>query len=504
MFCGQCGSKLDNEAKFCQVCGNAISIKKEVNLSKEEDSGVLSRSSDHQEPSLLNSTSASDEQLLRLFVGGKKQDYYLHKWSKKDYTWNWAAFIFGVFWLGYRKMFTPIFIMLGIFMVIDLGMALLGIEDTYQSNAIGIGVGCTLGILGNSLYRHHANKNIHKMKGYYQDPAQLQHNIKLKGNGSWTGVFLTLGLFALYLVVTMVIFTYIPSINQSQEALLVNASRQTSDVEDSQSIIEEEILDLIQENTRALESEDQEKYMSMIHKNSDISLYEQTKETIESLFDYYDIAYDIRDIEFLSVTDEQVKVRLTQTTTLLEGGDDFRDNDSILIHTFKPQDGTWKFSTSEVESVSYFDETNRDQTLEDAVPAAFDYFVLEAPDMFGFYETQDIDVNNDGLLETVTFTGGTDEDDSYSNSNVEITVEFKDGSRASTTVSADNAPVLYLYDIEQDGWMELFYETGYRVFGTDIYRFTPDGLEYDTTLSGRIEEFSPYQVTTSEEFYTFD
>ena len=64
----------------------------------------------------------SFESDLMKFVG-KKYPYYDAKWQKsKDNkpAWNFAAFFFSAFWLGYRKMYMPLAIMIGLFFLIDL------------------------------------------------------------------------------------------------------------------------------------------------------------------------------------------------------------------------------------------------------------------------------------------------------------------------------------------------------------------------------------------------
>lgn len=362
MFCGHCGSKLDSGAKFCQDCGKGVPIRNESNGSynEEKSSIVLSKKSDSVSTPITDSQVNHPDRndgLLRTFVGEKKEDYYLNKWSKGEQTWNWAAFFLGIFWLGYRKLYVPIFVMLAIFLVIDVVFALVGINDTYESNAIGIGVGLTLGFLGNYLYRQQANKKISRLQVQYRDYDQLRHNVKLSGGGSWAGAFAAIGLFVGYLAVSMFIITYVPAVTGSSETEFVNVSRTTSSLEDPQEItqadIEDEIIEIIQHNIKALENEDQDEYMSMLVEGSD--QYEQTQDMIINIFENYDLAYDISDIEFISVTEEEVKVRVTQTTTKLEGAD-FRDNESILIHTLNHHGGDWKFYEGEIESVSYFDE----------------------------------------------------------------------------------------------------------------------------------------------------
>ncbi|MGE6487471.1 DUF2628 domain-containing protein [Paenisporosarcina sp. NPDC076898] len=499
MFCIHCGAKQNIGAKFCQSCGKGISEQKETDGMKKKSRRSLLRSSEHTTSNDLE----NNHELLRQFVGAKEADFYLQKWSKGNQSWNWAAFFLGVLWLGYRKMFKSIFIMLGIFLLIDVVVALLGINDNYLSSSIGIVVGITLGIWGNHLYKQHAIKSIDSLKERYKETDLLDHEIQLRGGGSWKGVVASFGLIISYIILMMVIVTFIPSINSSEEIQDDETLETSISEEDLQEGIKADIINLVEQNIQSLENEDIEEYMSMIYNSSDSSVYNQTQEMLEEMFDSYDLSYDIGQIEFLSVSDEEVTIRLTQITTLI-AGEEFRDNESVFIHTLKPQEGLWKFFETEVETVHYYEEDSVSTPDNGSATYESNYIAFKAPEMFDFFFSEKIDVNNDGTLETVIFNGGPQEGDSYSNGSVEIIVEFEDGGRTPISVVADDAPVLYLYDLDQDGWMELFYETGYRGDTVDLYQFFPDGLEYSTTLVGSIEKFNPYEVITNEDTYFFN
>jgi len=426
-----------------------------------------------------------DNHLLRFFIGEKKQHYYIRKWSKGVNSWNWAAFFFSLFWLGYRKMYKQVLLIIGVFLVIDLAVTLLGIDNTIPNSVIGLASAFTFGITGNNFYRLHALKKIREMMhGSIIDPNLLQKEIQLSGGVSWKGVFTTLGLFVVYVSIAMTIFTFVPSINKTTE---------------THYDIEFEVIELLENNIQALESENIDEYMSMLNRDDD----EQTQQMLIEIFENFDLAYEMSDYEFLSISEKEIKVRITQTTTLVKG-ENFRDNESIIIHTLREQKAKWKFFESEVESISYLDEDKSIQNNSDILSNESTYITLQAPSMFEFIVTEEIDVNNDGALETVSFKGGSEESYVYLNENVEIIVEFDTGEISSLNVSAENAPTLYLYDIDQNGWMEVFFETGARLTGTEMYQFTSDGLGHSTTLNGSVEKFNPNEVITSEGNYIFD
>ena len=52
--------------------------------------------------------------------------------------------------------------------------------------------------------------------------------------------------------------------------------------------------------------------------------------------------------------------------------------------------------------------------------------------------------------------------------------------------------------------MEVLFETGYRVYGIDLYQFTPDGLEYVSTIAGSLLELRPNEIITNEDTYQYD
>lgn len=69
----------------------------------------------------------AEKEKFEAFVGEKKKDFYLIKWQK-DNSWNWAACLLTIFWLGYRKMLKPVaYIILG-FLVIDIIILFIGID----------------------------------------------------------------------------------------------------------------------------------------------------------------------------------------------------------------------------------------------------------------------------------------------------------------------------------------------------------------------------------------
>ena len=107
------------------------------------------------------------EQDRALFVGAKYASYYQAQFEKitpkKQYAgFNIAAFFLGLVWLFYRKMYRYGFMAIGLIVVIGMVEILLGIE----SSGANIGLAVAFGMFGNTLYRHHVDQQIAKVRQF--------------------------------------------------------------------------------------------------------------------------------------------------------------------------------------------------------------------------------------------------------------------------------------------------------------------------------------------------
>ena len=80
--------------------------------------------------------------------------------KKQMAGFNIAAFFLGVVWLFYRKMYSYGFMAIGLIVVIGIVEIFLGIE----SSGANIGLAVAFGMLGNTLYKHHVDKQIAKIR----------------------------------------------------------------------------------------------------------------------------------------------------------------------------------------------------------------------------------------------------------------------------------------------------------------------------------------------------
>lgn len=141
---------------------------------------------------------------LAEFVGEKKRDFYFKKW-KKDNSWNWAACLLTIFWLGYRKMLKPVaFIVLG-FLAIDIITLFAGIDGAIISRGLGYGLAGALGVTGNMFYRKHAEKQVQEVEQLPISEEEKMHELRKRGGTSKKGAFLAVLMFAGYLVIAIVL-----------------------------------------------------------------------------------------------------------------------------------------------------------------------------------------------------------------------------------------------------------------------------------------------------------
>ncbi|WP_440894682.1 DUF2628 domain-containing protein [Amphibacillus sp. Q70] len=188
MFCSNCGKENEENAKFCIGCGKELM------------------------PVTDEKTDSTEEQVWSDFVG-KNYDYYKYKWAQKDDparapSWNWAAFLLGIFWLGYRKMYKPIFILIGVFLIGDLIEILTGYHDLAVHAATYLPMICyvMVGIYGNALYYKHAQTQIARARESYDD-----NMVKYTGGTSGKGVAGAIGILAGYFIIFTILLSIFTS-----------------------------------------------------------------------------------------------------------------------------------------------------------------------------------------------------------------------------------------------------------------------------------------------------
>lgn len=136
-----------------------------------------------------------DNERMRLFIR-TNTDFYMNKWAdieEKREKWNWAGFLGGLFWLGYRKMYLYSFAVLGIL------LAYYSLTKTNAfDNIIGIVLAVLLGLNGNYLYYLHARSRIKKIVSLHLPEDEEKRLIQVSGGTSWIGVALVVSFVIAY------------------------------------------------------------------------------------------------------------------------------------------------------------------------------------------------------------------------------------------------------------------------------------------------------------------
>ncbi|MBD2040251.1 hypothetical protein [Microcoleus sp. FACHB-672] len=112
----------------------------------------------------------------------------------------------------------------------------------------------------------------------------------------------------------------------------------------------QKIKSVIDLQAKALNEENIDVYMKTISQSS--PQYSLTVEVLTELFQQYDLKYEITDMEFLTLAQNEAKVKIIQTTTKIKGPA-FRDNKTVIIHTLRKDNGEWKFYLTALDSVNY-------------------------------------------------------------------------------------------------------------------------------------------------------
>jgi hypothetical protein len=117
---------------------------------------------------------------------------------------------------------------------------------------------------------------------------------------------------------------------------------------------EEEALKAVMvNNVTALQEENVEKYMATLHPES--PGYAKMELLCPQIFQIYDLAHKLIDIEVLTVSSGEAKVRTVQEARRLSGPENYRHNRSTMVHTLKKYQGEWKLFQSDQESMEYIE-----------------------------------------------------------------------------------------------------------------------------------------------------
>lgn len=130
---------------------------------------------------------SQERDIYRLFVG-KNADYYIQRWeeintSGKKISWNWAGFLFGLFWFGYRKMYPHAFGLMIFSLILHYIQKIMN-TDPFIVGLTNIVISVAIGMFGNFLYYEYAKSKIEEISNSIQDENMKNLEVARTGGES--------------------------------------------------------------------------------------------------------------------------------------------------------------------------------------------------------------------------------------------------------------------------------------------------------------------------------
>ncbi len=223
MFCSKCGNQMERNNQYCPKCGKANSF---INEGTDEQLSATTHEQTYEgNPSL-------EEEIYDYIQDDK--GYYARKWEKSatrnGISFNIFAFLFGPFWLGYRKMYLFVFLFSLVWLVMDFLLYLSGytynlanllaFENDPVDQVISVVTFVLIGFFGNKLYKKHAIRHVKKTRATTPNYENRLTIYKKKGGASWLGVlFSFLILIGAYVIPTQFIPLNVSPIDEVQYAV---------------------------------------------------------------------------------------------------------------------------------------------------------------------------------------------------------------------------------------------------------------------------------------------
>lgn len=115
------------------------------------------------QPRSAPASSLPRQEAIQIFVG-KNHGYFERKWKeaaqrKHQLSWNWAAFLVGFGWMGYRKMYLYSWIFIGVVVAELIAELAIGVPSSITSS-INLGIAIGFGLKGNAWYQQHVNQRV--------------------------------------------------------------------------------------------------------------------------------------------------------------------------------------------------------------------------------------------------------------------------------------------------------------------------------------------------------
>lgn len=245
--CGNCGCANEPEAAVCRKCGKSLLTEDEPDNSFQGKDRLLppltlpfSTPPPRKEPA-FNGQPTED---ITTFIG-RRSDHYLSRFQmmraqRGRISWNWAAFLFPVPWLAYRKMKRPflVFFLLTLLFCAPIGavmllnyreltanpeamqafLALGDLPELVLPGWLNVLYGFSvpllfllrmiLGCIGNSLYQRHVLRQVSRIRGCHHEPLHCRYELSRRGGTSLLAVAALMVLSLLLLIAFCLMLAY--------------------------------------------------------------------------------------------------------------------------------------------------------------------------------------------------------------------------------------------------------------------------------------------------------
>lgn len=138
------------------------------------------------QPRSAAATSLPRQEAIKIFVG-KNHGYFERKWKeaaqrKQQLSWNWAAFLVGFGWMGYRKMYLYSWIFIGVVVAELIAELAIGVPSSITSS-INLGIAMGFGLKGNAWYQQHVNQRVDQILASHA-PEQARIELARQGGSN--------------------------------------------------------------------------------------------------------------------------------------------------------------------------------------------------------------------------------------------------------------------------------------------------------------------------------
>ncbi len=175
MFCKNCGSSLNKNDKYCNICGSQVET-------------INNIQNDYVEKSQINNNNDFDEKFIKSYIGNKADKMYD---SIKKGGINIWAILFGIGYFAYRKMY-----------LISVIILILGNIVGYLVPSISGYIGTFIGLMFCPIYKWDITRKLRKIKNdnLNADETQLLSIAQNKGGTSIIGAITFLVIYSLIIL----------------------------------------------------------------------------------------------------------------------------------------------------------------------------------------------------------------------------------------------------------------------------------------------------------------